>query len=185
MSQLLQRLIRRETVAVEEIQSDGFRLGKPDAPITVTAYIDYECQYCEQHHKDVMPKLVRDHVSSGWINYQVKPFPLDVDGLSMKKAKAAFCLSKINRLWDVQTRLYSSDSMKGSLFDRALSSQEESKYKKCYRSDDTRSNIMQIKQTGEDEGISATPTFMINGDVSRGLMTANDWENKFHRAIKN
>ena len=45
--------------AVTEVTADDHVLGRPDAPVTVLEYGDYECPYCRGAARDVHEMLAR------------------------------------------------------------------------------------------------------------------------------
>jgi protein-disulfide isomerase len=47
------------------IPERGGVLGDPDAPVTVTEYLDLQCPACAAAARETLPALVRDHVRTG------------------------------------------------------------------------------------------------------------------------
>ena len=47
-------------------------LGDPDAPLTVTEYVDLQCPACAAAARETLPALVRDHVRTGKVKLEAR-----------------------------------------------------------------------------------------------------------------
>ena len=47
-------------------------LGDPDAPVTVTEYLDLQCPACAAHARETLPDLVRDYVRNGQVKLEAR-----------------------------------------------------------------------------------------------------------------
>ena len=47
-------------------------LGDPDAPVTVTEYLDLQCPACAAAARETLPALVRDHVRTGEVKLDAR-----------------------------------------------------------------------------------------------------------------
>ncbi len=67
-------------------------LGKEDAPVSVIVYTDYECPFCQRHHK-TMKQLVRRY--RGTVNVAYRHFPLtSIHPYALDAAAAAECAAE-------------------------------------------------------------------------------------------
>lgn len=50
-------------------------LGRPDAPVTMVEFADYQCPFCGEFDRDVEPALVARYVESGQLQIVWRDFP--------------------------------------------------------------------------------------------------------------
>ena len=50
---------------LQGIPQNGNVLGKPDAPVTIVEYADYQCPYCARWALDTLPAIVDEYVRPG------------------------------------------------------------------------------------------------------------------------
>ena len=70
-----QRDWSQTVVATEE---GGFRMGNPGAALKLVEYVSLTCPHCRNFARDGAPALIRDHVRSGHVSFEIRAFPLDV-----------------------------------------------------------------------------------------------------------
>ena len=58
------------------LQSDDPVLGSPGAPIALVEFTDYQCPYCGQFHRRVLPEIKARYVDTGKVRYIVRDYPL-------------------------------------------------------------------------------------------------------------
>jgi protein-disulfide isomerase len=52
-------------------------MGKPDAPVTVIEFSDYQCPFCQRFFANTLPALKKDYIDTGKVRYVFRDFPLD------------------------------------------------------------------------------------------------------------
>lgn len=65
----------RTVVATPE---GGFRMGNPNAPVKVVEFVSLTCPHCAHFSVEGAPELIRDHVRTGRVSFEIRPFPLDI-----------------------------------------------------------------------------------------------------------
>jgi len=55
------------------------RRGAPDAPVTVSVFVDFACPHCRSFHRNTVPLIDREYVETGVVTYEHRDFPLPVD----------------------------------------------------------------------------------------------------------
>ncbi|MEI6792377.1 MAG: thioredoxin domain-containing protein [Actinomycetes bacterium] len=64
----------KETKAMlDGIPQNGNALGKPNAPVTMIEYADYQCPFCKQYALSTMPVLINDYVRTGKLRMEFNP----------------------------------------------------------------------------------------------------------------
>lgn len=119
------------------------------------------------------------------MRFEYRHFPV-IDEHSTRAALASECAGEQDRFWDYHDQLFRrSEGEGGDLFtdaglkDLALDlGLEASSFDACLSSDRYADRVKQDRRVGLDWGISATPSFVINGRVVRGLQ-----DYQFYRRI--
>ncbi|MGH3053807.1 MAG: thioredoxin domain-containing protein, partial [Gaiellaceae bacterium] len=92
------------------IPQKGLVLGNPNAPATLTEYIDLQCPVCQQFESTMLPTLVQKYVSSGQLNIKMQPWSIrDFPGGpadSARGQKATIAASLQNRAFQFAELLY-------------------------------------------------------------------------------
>jgi len=93
-------------------ESNGV-LGDPNAPITVTEYVDLQCPICAQASKETLPALIKDYVKTGKVKLQARTLSfLGPD--SVRAAKVAAGAQAQGRLWAFLETFYASQGTENS-----------------------------------------------------------------------
>jgi protein-disulfide isomerase len=56
------------------VPQHGTTFGSPNAPVTMTEYIDLQCAYCQQFETQLFPDIVRSYVRSGKLKVVMRPW---------------------------------------------------------------------------------------------------------------
>jgi Na+/H+ antiporter NhaA len=144
--------------------------GRPDAPVTLVEYGDFECPYCG-HAAPVIGKLL-DHLGDD-LRYVFRHLPLaDVHPNAQLAAEAAEAAGDQGAFWEMH--------------DRLLEHQDALTPADLYRhaadlgldldrfSDDLRHRrhaprVAEDVQSADASGVSGTPTFFVNGRRHQGV----------------
>jgi protein-disulfide isomerase len=104
----------REAAALfNGIQESNGVLGNPDAPVTVTEYVDLQCPICAEASKQTLPALIDDYVKTGKVKLQARTLSfLGPD--SVRAAKVAAGAQEQGRLWPFLETFYASQGTENS-----------------------------------------------------------------------
>jgi len=145
------------------------RLGSADAPNTVIQYSSLGCSHCADFHNQTLPALKSQYVDKGTAAFVYRDFALD--RTSLLGAMVARC-SGDSRYFAVLDVIYQSQStwarasdawsaMQKVLRDAGLA---QSLIDACVATAGLEQGVTAIRQQGIDTyGVSATPTFIVNG----------------------
>lgn len=81
-------------------------LGAPDAPVTLVAFTDYECPFCNRFFLNTWPSLVKHYVDTGKLRVVIKDLPLGFHKNARKAAQAAHCAGEQDAFWPMGETLY-------------------------------------------------------------------------------
>ncbi|HEX6024130.1 MAG TPA: thioredoxin domain-containing protein [Solirubrobacter sp.] len=88
-------------------------LGDPNAPLTVTEYVDLQCPVCAEASKQTLPTLINDYVRTGKVKLQARTLSfLGPD--SVRAAKVAAGAQQQGRLWPFLETFYASQGTENS-----------------------------------------------------------------------
>ena len=95
------------------VQEENGVLGNPDAPVTITEYVDLQCPICAEASKQTLPALVNDYVKTGKVKLQARTLSfLGPD--SIRAAKVAAGAQEQGRLWAFLETFYASQGTENS-----------------------------------------------------------------------
>jgi protein-disulfide isomerase len=95
------------------IQEHDGVLGDPNAPLTVTEYVDLQCPICAEASKQTLPTLINDYVKTGKVKLQARTLSfLGPD--SVRAAKVAAGAQEQGRLWPFLETFYASQGTENS-----------------------------------------------------------------------
>jgi protein-disulfide isomerase len=175
-------------VPVEELmrkEKDGLSdlaLGPADAKVTVIEYASATCSHCADFSKRVWPALKTKYVDSGKIHYILREFPRgDLDAAAFMLARCAgdkaFPLLEV--LFEKQEEwAFGEGNRVPQLFEIAKQAGfTQESFDKCLTDQKLLDQLMAQRTRATDVfGVSATPTFYINGKRLDGEPTMEKFD---------
>jgi protein-disulfide isomerase/uncharacterized membrane protein len=154
------------------LRSDAATKGRPDAPVTIVEFSDFQCPACGQAFRDLHELLARRTD----VRLVFRNFPLDStcnEGMpralhpdACNAAIAADCARQQNRFWEYHDRLFEHQHTldRDSLFRYAREVDlDVPTFRTCLDDPATRARIADDVRAGIAAGIESTPTLFING----------------------
>jgi protein-disulfide isomerase len=161
-------------VSVEELMKPtdlaDVTVGSKDAKITVVEYASMTCGHCQKFATTVFPELKTKYVDTGKVRFVMREFPLD--NLAAAASMLARCAGgdkvfpMVETLYEKQADwAFSNGNPVPKLFDIAKQAGfTQESFDKCLTDQKLLDQITdQRKRASETFGVSATPTFFING----------------------
>ncbi|MGB6324845.1 MAG: DsbA family protein [Methylocella sp.] len=152
-------------------------LGARDAPVTIVEYASMTCGHCAGFYATTFPELKSKYIDPGKVRFILREFPLD------PLAAAGFMLArcagddKRNAIAD----LLFAQQKNWAFTDKPLEAlaallkqtgMSQKTFDACLRNDDLRDKIYKVHdRAAEKFGVTATPTFFINGKKETGEIT--------------
>ncbi len=151
-------------------EGDSPALGPADAPVTVVEYSDYQCPACRKAH-DVVEKIREEY--TGRVRWIYKNYPLERHRESRFMAQAAHCADEQGKFWEFQDMLFrsgkKSDAAAMKKFGGLLGLDARA-FDECVDTARYQALVEKDKREGKEAGVSSTPTFIINGQISPGYL---------------
>lgn len=150
----------------------AFVLGRPDAPLTMVEFTDYECPFCRQFHVSTFEALKKNYIDTGKMRYISRDFPLDFHRNAMQAALAARCAGEHGQFWQlrhvllVNANALSPDAIRKFARDLGL---DEPAFRACLDGDRYRKDVEKDLADGRAAGVSGTPTFVVGQTTADGV----------------
>ena len=148
--------------------------GAEGAKVTIVEFTDFECPFCGRAYSTVEDLLLK---YAGKIKLVYKSYPLPMHPWAMKAAIGADCAYEQNHasFWYFYDHLFQEqgaitpdnvgDKLKGYAKDTKLN---VSRFETCVEKQQTKPMVERDVKEGNSIGVSATPTFVINGRIVQG-----------------
>jgi len=109
----------KEPVSLEGVATRG----NSSASVVMIEYSDFQCPYCGQFSREILPKLNDQYISSGKVLLAFRHMPLAIHLQARKAAEAAECAARQGRFWEMHDKLFESPSQidEASLVSKASS----------------------------------------------------------------
>ena len=159
----------------------GGVLGDPDAPLTVTEYVDLQCPVCAQASAATLPPLIRDYVRTGKVKLAARTLHfLGPD--SVRAARVAAGAERQGRLWPFLEAFYARQGTENSgyatdAFLREVAQAAGVDAGRALAAADSRFAAQRLERANADAarvGVEGTPTLTVRrGDGPERPLDAN------------
>lgn len=170
------------------VRADSIQTGPASAKVTVVEFGDIQCPACAAAAPTV--KRLKDEYKDR-VNFVFRHFPLPSHANAQAGAQAAEAANNQGKFWEMYDKLYANQKEWES---SGSPNEFYIKYAKEIGLDETKfkddlENFRQIdkiradKADGDALGVSATPTFFINGTKYQGVLSYNDFKNLIEQKL--
>jgi protein-disulfide isomerase len=140
--------------------------GRPDAPVTIVEFSDFQCSFCRIFWRDRLPRIDEKYIQSGKVRFVFRHLAL-LGPPSVQAAVAAECAHEQGKFWLYHDRLFSVSGAfalsKGSLGRYADELKlDRAQFDTCLDTNRARQKIEQETIIGRMIGMTGTPGFLIN-----------------------
>ncbi len=163
--------ILNESGAVRFLQTGVLEIGEADANTTLTVFTEYHCAYCNEFHRDFVPRLQEDFVDNGallirFVPFEIKKYPNSADAI-----KGFICAGKMGKGLKMHTLLTERQNKhRSSAIAYAKELQiDEDTFSECLDSEEVQSLIDTQKAIADELDITLVPTFFLNSKKKIGL----------------
>ena len=166
-------------------------MGNPNAKLTVVEFGDFQCPYCGQFHKDVLPALKQEYIDTGKVKFAYIDFAF-LGQESRDAAEAAKCAGEQNKFWEYYDELYNNqkgenlgafnaDNLKKFASDINLNAEQ---FNSCVLANKYNKQIADELSLGKKFGINGTPGFLIGKQSIKGAPPVAAFEQVINSQLK-
>lgn len=164
-------------------------LGRVDAPVTVIEYASLGCPICRVFHQKVFPRLQKAYIDTGKVRFVYREFP--IGNSSTAAAVAARCVADKHYFavneeflanqgrWNAREPNH--DALYKFVQDKGLPRAE---FDSCMANQKTNDGIVWVKQRGRELGVKGTPTFFVNGEKVRGVLSFEEMQTLIEKHLQ-
>lgn len=153
----------------------------PAPKVTVVEFGDYQCPACGYAHP-IVKEAVQKYKDNQNFTFIFRNFPLAQHGNALTSARAAEAAALQGKFWEMHGMIYEHqadwENVRDpySIFEGYAKTLglTLSKFKTDYESTAVGNTISADQKDGEKAGVTATPTFYVNGKKMEGVPTLAD-----------
>ena len=152
---------------------DDASRGRPDAPVTIVEFTDYQCPFCKRFEAETWPQLKRNYVDTGKVRFIVRDLPLEFHDSALPAAEAAHCAGEQGKFWPMHDALIAkgSDLGAGGLQTQAgRLGLDLPRFQACVAQHRYAKDILRNAALANSLGLEGTPAFVI-GRVHDGELS--------------
>lgn len=154
-------------------------LGKPAAPVTVIEYVSLGCPICAHFHETVFSRFKADYIDTGKVHYIYREFPIGASPTAA--AQAVRCADKkhyfsLNEKFLASRSQWNARKPDHDLLYKVVKDTGLSRtaFDSCMANHEIQEGVNWVKLRGRELGVKGTPTFFINDDKIRGVLTYDE-----------
>jgi protein-disulfide isomerase len=153
------------------VATDGFTLGRADAPVTIDVFEDFQCPACLRWGNTVFPRLAANEFASGQAKLVFHGFAF-IGPESEAAGRAAWAAARQDRFWDMWATLYANQGVRenGGAFarDRLFAMADAigldaTRFAADFASAEAGRAVADGIAEASRLGLSGTPTLLVNG----------------------
>ena len=143
-------------------------LGEEDAPVVIVEFSDIFCSHCRDYSLDSLPEILDDYVATGKVRY-VDHFYGFTRSLEEGAALTTLCAAEQGRYFEFKHALFQSLELGTYDVGRAarVAGIDDDLFQACVQ-DQRYLGALQEMIFIDNSGVSATPTFLVNGTMISG-----------------
>jgi protein-disulfide isomerase len=167
-------------------------LGPAKAPVTIVEYASLTCPHCAAFAENVFPMLKSKYIDTNKVRFVFREFPLEI------KAAAASMLARcigngdagkyfgaIEQLFKQQDQLMDQTTATLKLIGAQQAGMSEQAVEACAKDQALLDKIKADQDFAFKQlKVDATPTFFINGEMTKGAMSFEELDKKIRSLLK-
>jgi len=155
----------------------GMSIGRPDAPLTILEFADFQCPGCQSWATFMEPLIKERLVNTGRARYVFYDFPLNIHQNGFIASRAGRCANEQGKFWEYHAALFQNQGKWAfeedavPLFVQYAGSvgADEGRFRECIRSERFAREVSESVKLGESLGVGGTPTIFVNGQRLQDL----------------
>lgn len=168
------------------VQSNGYTIGSPNAPVQVTEYGDFECPVCGQFSSVIEPDIRSQLINTGRVYWRYIDYPLPMHRNTWNASRAAACADAQGKFWPMHDAIYQNqDRWNGEATHspnkvlKDIAKQvglDADTFDKCLDTKQTQAKVQAHMLLAQNAHIEGTPTFFINGKMVDHMPTYDEFK---------
>lgn len=160
--------------AVGQFESfkDAELMGSVSAPVGLVEYADFQCPFCGEFARDVLPVFKQQYVATGRVAFAFRHWPLEPSHrFALEASIAALCAGHQGRFWEMQAALFHQQRRLDRSNLLRLGSKlklNEDELRQCLDTTDPGS-VRRGKTRAHELGLSGTPSFLLGRREGDGI----------------
>lgn len=197
LSYLSTRSASRQVIEVDPnlppVEAVGYVLGRPDAPVEVLEFVDFECPGCAQFAILTGPDVKKRLVETGQIRLRLMDFPLSIHRNAWTASLSAACANEQGKVWEMHDAIFGAqDRWNTQATSNPLAVMSElarglglnvDQFEECVESRKYQANVQAHMQEAERRGVQATPSFIIGGKLIAGAIGYDEFKRHVDAAL--
>lgn len=177
---------------IRNIKQDSPRIGNRGAKVTMVEFEDFQCPFCRKFEEDIFPSIKKEYIDTGRVLFIHEDLAF-LGPESNIAAEAAHCANEQGKFWEYRAYLYHNQARENSssLTDNKLKAiagtlgLNTDGFNACYDSHKYKSIVTSQTEFAGSYGITATPTFVINGQIIKGAQPLTNFQSIINAALNN
>jgi protein-disulfide isomerase len=167
---------------------DPLALGKPDAPVVLVEYADYQCSFCGRFNRETKPDLVKKYVDDGTLRIEFRNFTI-YGADSERAARASWAAGRQGKFWQLHDELYAKTRKGDALAEdklvelaRTAGVPDLDKFRTDLNPPAAEQALKKDQEEGYQIGVQSTPSFLVNGRPIAGAQETRLFEQTIEQA---
>ena len=172
-----------------EVVPDDYIKGNKEASVTITEYLDFECEACGAYYP-LVKQLAEEFKTD--VRFVNRYFPLPGHKNGLPAALAVEAAARQGKYWEMHDKLFNEQKNWGEkpvadpkIFEGYAQQigLNMDQFKKDVVSKEVKDRVERDKNSGIRLGVSGTPSFFLNGDKIPNPKTPEDFKTFINAAI--
>lgn len=170
-------------------------MGSPNAPIKLAEFGDYKCKYCYQFEMNVFPKLKKDYIDTGKVQFFFMNYPIIAqDSILAANASETIYEEHPNDFWTFHQLLYKNQgpetqpwvtqALLVKLAKQAVPTLDVKPFEWSLAQSTYQDQVNRDKTMGDRLGVQGTPTLFINGVMAKNTLDYNGLKKELDQALQ-
>jgi protein-disulfide isomerase len=180
------------TVNVADLMQPGVlgdaAMGKANAPVTIVQYVSLTCTDCSRFQGETLPKLKKTYIDKGKVRLVVREFPVDASAAAA--ALVTRCVAEkdyfkvTEKFFLTQKDWVGQEVKKDAIFNVVkFTGLKRDKFDACLANQRINDALVMVKQRGVSFGVTATPTYFVNGKKVAGFVSFEEMQKAVDAAL--
>jgi protein-disulfide isomerase len=169
-------------------QAQPYVYGRPDAPVAISEFADFECPACAQFATLTEPDVRKRLADAGQVSIRFYDFPLEQHRNSVLASLSAACAADQNKFWEMHDRIFAgqdawatrpgeSDGSANRRASRLFAEYargiglDEAAWSSCVQQQRHLDRIRANRQLGIERHVRSTPTFIVGTQMVPGALS--------------